>query len=274
MLLTLRVEHVLVLGHKAVMTVVFVVPTWRGRGRETCAATGILGSGSHRRRPGAHRRGRGVGIRRRVHRGVVGVGRLHPAGLVGRGDVADTAGDRGCAVVGATAHIARDACADPRPPLGRQTHHRAGGVGTSGRRRVVRAAVRQTTRSHKGIRTDRARRSVARRPSAQRGTALSAAVSGRRTRCDGTGQIAQADHASAPRRHTDLAGRGGAEERRTDRGDRRRLARDLLQPLARRSVRVVARGGIRASGCTSDTRRLRGRGDRAGGDHRRRRRRR
>ena len=75
------------------------------------------------------------------------------------------------------------------------------------------------------------------------------------------GQAAQADRAPAARRPADLARRRGAEERRADRGDRRRLDPDLLHPEVGGDVPAVARRGLRPPGRPAYACGLRDRGD-------------
>ena len=82
-------------------------------------------------------------------------------------------------------------------------------------------------------------------------------------------QAAEADHAPAARRHPDLAGRRGPEERRPDRRDRRRLAADLLLAGRGGHVPAVARRGLRPRGRTSYARDLRDRRHLPPRDHRR-----
>ena len=81
---------------------------------------------------------------------------------------------------------------------------------------------------------------------------------------DGRGrarQAAEADRAPAARRHADLAGRRGPEERRADRRDRRRLDPDLLHAEVGRHVPAVARRGLRPARRPAYPRRLRDRRD-------------
>ena len=69
------------------------------------------------------------------------------------------------------------------------------------------------------------------------------------------GQAAEVDRAPAARGHPDLARRRGAEERRPDRRDRRRLDPDLLHAEVGRDVPAVARRGLRAAGRAAYARR-------------------
>ena len=99
----------------------------------------------------------------------------------------------------------------------------------------------------------------------QRRAALPAAV--RRGGVGRSRQAAQADRAPAARGHPDLARRRGAEERRADRRDRRRLDPDLLHAQDRRDVPAVAGRGLRASGRPSYARGLRDRSHLPPPDH-------
>ena len=72
---------------------------------------------------------------------------------------------------------------------------------------------------------------------------------------DGPGKALRLDRAPGARPHADLPRRGRAEEPRADRGDRRRLAGDLLQPRAlRRAARPDAHGPRRAGRAPTTTR--------------------
>ena len=82
-------------------------------------------------------------------------------------------------------------------------------------------------------------------------------------------QAAEADRAPAARRHPDLARRRGAQERRPDRRDRRRLDPDLLHAEVGRDVPAVARRGLRPAGRPAYPRGLRDRRDLPPPDHRR-----
>ena len=180
-----------------------------------------------RRRAG--RRRRGVRLRRRLHRRGVGLRRVHAAGLVGPRDQPGAARHLDRADVRPDADLDRDARADPRPPHRRPGRPRHGRERAAGRRGLVRPAVLQAARPHPRGRRHHPQGAGPRGAGDQRRAALPAA----RTTGEGAvgpRQAAQADRAPAARRHPDLARRRGAQERRPDRRDRRRLDPDLLHP--------------------------------------------
>ena len=143
--------------------------------------------------------------------------------------------------------------------------------GPAGRRGLVRRKVSEAAGPHPGVHRHPAPGMGARSAGAQRRPALPVAAD--RRGHHGARQEPQADHPSAAGGHSDDAGRRGPEERRARRRDLRRLVADLLLAPDRRHVQRVARRGIRAPGSTPDPRDLRDLRDRAGGRHRRPRRR-
>ena len=87
----------------------------------------------------------------------------------------------------------------------------------------------------------------------------------------GPREAGEVDHPPAAQGPADLPRGRRPEERRARRGDRRRLARDLLLTPRRRLLPRRARRGLRPSGRGADRRRLRGGRDRSGHHPRRRR---
>ena len=222
---------------------------------------------------GTRRRRRGGRLRRRLHRRGLGLGRLHPAGLVGFVDAAGSgSAPRSCSCPRA-----------PRPPARWHAltldHLRGGrlilGLGVSGPQVVEgwygQPFPKPLARTREYV--DIIRQVLAREaPVTSDGPHYPLPLTGRGR--DGSGQAAQADHAPAARRHPDHARRRGAEERRAGRRDRRRLAADLLHAAHGRHVQRLARRGLRPPGCAPQPRGLRDLRDRQHRHHRRPRRRR
>ena len=89
-----------------------------------------------------------AGLRHRVHRGGVGVGRVHATGVVGLRNTPDAAGHVGGAALRAYPDRLRDGLADLGSPVRRAAHPGAGCVGTAGRRGLVRPEVSQAAGPH------------------------------------------------------------------------------------------------------------------------------
>ena len=217
-----------------------------GRRHETGSAAGLLGraaAGGRRRRswPSEER------LRRDLHRRGMGLRRLHAAGLVGTRDLAGSGSARRscrCPAARPTSIAMHALTLDhlvERP--GDPRHGRPGPQVVEGWYGQPFAKPLARTREV----VDIIRKVLAREaPGDQRRPALPAAV--RRRGLGRARQAAQADRAPAARRHPDLARRGGPEERRADRRDRRRLDPDLLLADQRRHVPAVARRGVRPGG--------------------------
>ena len=112
-----------------------VLPQWR---HETGTAAGLLGRATARRGRRARRRGRGVGLRRDLHRGGLGLRRVHAAGVVGPRDQPGPARHLDRADVGPVADVDRDAHADAGPPDRRPRGPGHGRQRPAGRRGLVR----------------------------------------------------------------------------------------------------------------------------------------
>ena len=195
-----------------------------------------------RRRAGRRRRGRR--LRRGVHRRGLGLGRVHAAGLVGPRDLPDAARHLDRADVRPHADLDRDARADAGPPLAAAGW--SSGMGVCGPQVVEgwygQPFSKPLARTREVV--DIIRQVLAREaPVTNDGPHYPLPYTG-----EGVGrarQAAEADRAPAARRHPDLARRRGAEERRPDRRDRRRLDPDLLHAEVGRDVPAVARRGLR-----------------------------
>ncbi len=201
-----------------------------------------------RRRPRAGRGGRR--LRRGVHRRGLGLRRVHTAGLVGPGDQPGAARHLDRADVRAHPDEHRHARPDPRPPLRWPRHPRDGRQRAAGRRGLVRPAVRQAAGPHPRGGRHRPAGAGARGTGHQRRPALPAALPGRGL--GRAGQAAQVDRAPAAGRHPDLAGGRGAQERRPDGRDRRRLDPDLLHAQVGTDVPAVAGRGVRPDRISTD----------------------
>ncbi|CAA9375070.1 MAG: N5,N10-methylenetetrahydromethanopterin reductase-related protein, BCG_3584c family, partial [uncultured Nocardioidaceae bacterium] len=234
---------------------------------ETWSAAGLLGRAAARRCRGARGRRRGRGLRRRLHRGGLGLRRLHPPGMVGTGDEPGPAGHLDRADVRSHADVDRDARPDPRPPLRRALRARDGRLGAAGGGGLVRPAVRQAARAHPRGRRHHPPGAGPRGGGDQRRAALPSAV--RRSGLGRPGQAVEADHPPAACGHPDLAGRRRTEERRPDGRDRRRVDPDLLHAEVRGHVPAVARRGLRPPGRAAHAGDVRDRRDLPPADHRR-----
>ena len=207
---------------------------------------GAAAAGQRRRSWSWPPRGR---VRRRVRRRVVGLGRVHPAGLVGVARPRTCGSARPSCRFRADADRLRHARAHPRPPLRRAGDPRAGRVRAAGRRGLVRRS-RSGSRSPAPASTSSIVRQVLAReaPVTSDGPHYPAALH-RARRATGLGQAAPADHPSAACGPADLARRRGSEERRAGRRDRRRLARrSTTRRGSPTDVRRLARRGLRPPG--------------------------
>ena len=179
------------------------------------------------------------GIRFGVDRRSLRLRRVDAARVGRREYDSDPPRHRHLPVVGAHADCDGDGGDDARPSFRRPYDPRPRRVRPTGRRRLVRRAVRQPlarTREYIDIvrQVLRARSSRSRMPGPHYPLPYD------RRRRLGPRQATEVDRASAARRPADLHGRRRTEERRAGRGDRRRLVAVVLLAVSKGRVQRVA----------------------------------
>ena len=159
-----------------------------------------------RRRAG--RGGRGVRLRRDLHRRGVGLRRVHAAGLVGPRDLAAPARHLDRADVRPVADVDRHARADPRPPHRRPGGARHGRERPAGGRGLVRPAVRQAAGPHPRGRRHHPQGAGPRGAGDQRRPALPAALHAARARSVSASRSSRSCTRCAPTSRSGSAPRG------------------------------------------------------------------
>ena len=210
---------------------------------------GLLGRAAAARRARRARRSRTARLRLVLDRGGVRLRRADAARVVGRGD------DRGSSSGPRSASCRRARRPRWRWPRSRSTTSRAG-ASCSG-------SVRPGPQVAEGWYGDDYRKPLARTREyveiVRQVLAREAPVEfhGERyelPRPGGLRQAAEVDHAPVAGRPADLPRRRGTEERRARRGDRRRLAADVLRAARRRLLPRRAGRGLRPAGCPAHAR--------------------